>query len=293
MRYPHLDKSTLNNIDLTALREMMFIRRRTPQPSSLFPPLSLEMSHTVRSLPRFYAAAVHIESRLNSFRMDYMQQLIPQLLRTEPTTISRERYARIAAGMERLPFINIPCNIVRMLLATPPFYESVFSSPKPHDSVPQSERSKCWQQYTDGLVYVHENELTAHLGISAGQLQSAIDTANAESHVTLIQPQKPSTPMNRIRASRIRQMFINDSELIPIYVCTTRSSVWDLYADCTRTWFEFKNLSSRLQGLQPMYRAGIDAHLRGAGEVLASTAKLSAVYHYESDAMSIITQLLV
>ena len=168
MRYPHLDKSTLNNSDLTALREMMFIRLRIPQPLPLFPPLSLEMSHTVRSLPLFYAAAVHIESRLNSFRMDYMQQVIPQLLGHEPITISRERYARMAAGMERSPFINIPQDIVHMLLATPPFYESVFSASKPPDYAPPSEQMEYKQKYTDSLDYVPQTIAPFDLALLPG-----------------------------------------------------------------------------------------------------------------------------
>ena len=45
MRYPHLDISTLNNSDSTALREMMIIRRRLKQTDLI-----------VRSLPLFYAA---------------------------------------------------------------------------------------------------------------------------------------------------------------------------------------------------------------------------------------------
>ena len=131
---------------------------------------------------------------------------------------------------------------------------------------------------------MHENEQTAHLGISAGQVE--IDTGNAGSYVTrtLKQPRELSAP--------IRQIFINESELLPIFVCSKRTSKVDLYADSTATWFEYKNLSSRLQQLRNMYRASIDAHLRGVTEVPKRTADLFAKDYYDGNTINIIPNYL-
>ena len=97
--------------------------------------------------------------------MKYMQQVIPRLLGTEPITVSRERYARIAAGIERSPFINIPRDIVRILLATPPFNESVFSDAISHNSVPLIEHMRYQENYTDSLDYVPDTTAPFELAL--------------------------------------------------------------------------------------------------------------------------------
>ena len=236
-RYPYLDASLLNSSDLTVLlRRMTIVRRKTDEtswghiPESAGPGIdydrlpdqsrhaSLEL--TLLERPIYYIAAVYIEARLNRFRIDIMHQYIPSVqLGKPPLEFSHDQYARMSRGLMRSPFIGIPQGLLRLLLATPPFAEPLqylpvadrairflkgnsthmniaTSSDKHQDCLPKPHIAT----FTDSKIglyleptYVYETEETLPLGISCTSALHNISSAH-----------------------KLRQLYINDCERIPI-----------------------------------------------------------------------------
>ena len=176
----------------------------------------------ILSLPLWYAAALHLQCRLNRFSSQVMYQPIPQLQESYPqqqlVIDASQIDAMIAAGRLRPRFVEIPADILRLLLGTPPFYETINRlthrkgaefvcfdlKPKPSDELmftafEHDHRASQFYGIYTGAIYVNDNERTAKMGIRVTDDRRRVRRRTAQNDT-----------------SNIRQTFLPDSEMIPV-----------------------------------------------------------------------------